>query len=345
MFRLLSVAAVAVLAAVAPAQKPPPKIKGKPTPDLVSIDPKFHVHDLAFSPDGSRLLMSGANKEIVSWVRAEKEGTYLKLHSDHVYGLAFSPDGTTFATGGNDSLIGIWDAAENEEKGLIKKHTDKVYGVAFLPDGKRLVSVGEDGLAAVWTVATRKPVAQLDYNGKLTALAVAPDGSRVAFANTVGRVYFWDLTSPRQVLHAEPQPKVEGEQAIWRLSYRPDGKAVAGVDEAARLAVWDATTGGVTRLLAGLKPTVARYSPDGKYLAVGFSDGMVRMYDPTGEKKLGELKCSEGHTIREMTFSPDSTVLAISDTYRYTVDVRSVRSLLVLKGPDEVKIATEVPGR
>jgi hypothetical protein len=136
----------------------------------------------------------------------------------------------------------------------------------------------------------------------VTALAVSPDGTRVASAaveNTENyTVRIWDVESgrPPQVL-AQPG-------RVDALVFSPDGRHLAGgVDTS--VVVWDAETGSVLFKAAGHQRQidVLAFSPNGQRLAsassipwASLSDGerSVRLWDATSGKSAGVLSAPDG---------------------------------------------------
>src|SRR5205823_355372 len=86
------------------------------------------------------------------------------------------------------------------------------------PDGSWLVSGGEDGITRVWDLASGK---QLDYRilqGRIAALTVTPDGSRVVAA-AGDHLYVWVPAEREAVLRFDA-----GQQGVASLAVTPDGK-------------------------------------------------------------------------------------------------------------------------
>ena len=68
--------------------------------------------DLAFSPDGARLVSVGRDHEVKVWDVASGANLHtLTAHDAVVTGVAFTPDGRFFATSSKDRQVKIWEAA------------------------------------------------------------------------------------------------------------------------------------------------------------------------------------------------------------------------------------------
>ena len=68
------------------------------------------VKDVAFSPDGARILTASADKTAKLWDAASGKLIASFDHQDSVKNAAFSPDGTRILTASADHTAKLWDA-------------------------------------------------------------------------------------------------------------------------------------------------------------------------------------------------------------------------------------------
>lgn len=190
----------------------------------------------------------------------------------------FSHDGRLFSALDSDgkSLM-LWDIAEGKELPAVKSN-NRLKKYLFSPDGKVIVTVDEDGLRVKsWDVVLQKQLAGFE-------LASTPDYSVLEFEEEAD------------------------ERPILALS--PDGNLLAfSYLDAVDLWKTDSTQGPV--LLGkheGLVNHLA-FSPDGKLIASGDEDGVVKVWDKTTLKELATFKGHE-EAVTVLTFSPDGRTLA-----------------------------------
>lgn len=96
------------------------------------------VFDLAFSPDGSQVLIAVGNRILVYDANDGDLLHSLKGHRDYVYAVAYARDGKRFASGGADKTIIIWT---NKCEGILKYcHNDSIQTLSYNPITQQLAS-------------------------------------------------------------------------------------------------------------------------------------------------------------------------------------------------------------
>ncbi len=147
---------------------------------------------------------------------------------------------------------------------LIRKrfqgHTSKVYSVDFDHEGRRLLTGAwkPDATARVWDVESGRGIARLDLGGMadgkttISCARFSQDGKRIVTATyrDDGSVYIWDAESLRgppgdtpRVI-TEPLVTFKGHQGpVTSAAFRPDGKLVATGGQDHMIRLWDPETG------------------------------------------------------------------------------------------------------
>jgi WD40 repeat protein len=109
------------------------------------------ILDMAFSPDGARLVSAGADHTARVWdVKTGRELVCFRGHGQRVYEAKFSPDGRRIASASADKTVNVWDADTGAVIHTLRGHNDRTYSVAFSRDGRRIASCSADGTIKVW---------------------------------------------------------------------------------------------------------------------------------------------------------------------------------------------------
>ena len=267
------------------------------------------VRFVAALPDGKTIVSTDAHS--IRWWDAAS-GKEVRRWSDgeaFLGNAALSPDGKVLAAAVEDDLR-AWDAAGGKELWKAEKVGRIV--TAFSPDSKVLATVGES--IRFRNAATGAVVREFEAKVGASAVAFAPDG-RTMLSLGVEGIRWWDLASGKIVHEAEAHKGVGCFVAV-----ASDGKrfATAGLEELrpydteATVRLWDAA--GRTELRRLLTYTrrehvaAVAFSPDGKQLASGDSDGRIYLYD-AGDG--AELRRWEGHegAVTALAFAADGKTL------------------------------------
>jgi WD40 repeat protein len=172
--------------------------------------------------------------------------------------VAFAPDDKTLLVGDRDG-VRWWDPAKGKELRSFAGTADglnlrRSTAARFTADGKTLVGTSGRVLHR-WDAATGEPLSpevhDAGHFAELKAVAVSPNGKRVATASHDGRIRVWDAAT------GKPLSTFAGDVGTsGNLEFSPDGKAVyATLKDRRRLARWDAVTGKLER----------EYAPDPKF--------------------------------------------------------------------------------
>lgn len=209
--------------------------------------------------------------------------------------LALHPSGAELATaGGNKSpptelIINRWRGDNLEELDFpLVDHTRLIKAAAYSPDGKQLATAAGDGVR-LWNlasgVATPLPGAE---EQPMLSLAFSADGGQLLGAGEGGLVQIWSVADRKLT-----KSFTVGERAFRAALFLPQGFAVAGDDGGIR--IWSG---------AALEPRVLKgnpgelfalaASPDGRLLAAGGADKVIRVWSLTADQLLLELR---GHTL------------------------------------------------
>ena len=105
----------------------------------------------AFSPDGSMVATSGADRTLrVHEVASGRELCQVKQFADWVTGVAFDRDGLGVAGSSADKLVKVFEARTGKLQTTYIGHSGPVLAVAFDPESNKAISAGVDRKLHVW---------------------------------------------------------------------------------------------------------------------------------------------------------------------------------------------------
>jgi WD40 repeat protein len=169
--------------------------EGKPL--ILISDPlkAASIQDLAFSPDGRLLAVtgihavgSGGQTVVIDAIT----GCEIAGGDHAAWRVAWHPDGKALAVIEQRGQVAILDA-QCQLIGRLRGITDAIQVLAFSTDGNWLVAAGEDRILRVWPAEGGKPVAALELSSHAGALRALPDPDQMAVLLSDGGVWVIDL--------------------------------------------------------------------------------------------------------------------------------------------------------
>jgi RNA polymerase sigma factor (sigma-70 family) len=243
-----------------------------------------------------------------------REVRVLGGHESTVY-VAFGKGGRLATYSGKS--VRLWDAATGKEIDRLLGHIAPIASGAFSPDGRTIATT--DAMSVrFWDAETGK---QLSAHGGALAgvekLAFSPDGKTLACVAGRAEVRLWELRGERVMRTFNAEHPKDTPVVGLGVAFSPDGKHLAqvytdGHPGPSYLRLWEVSEGKLARtLIDGVKFDLwgVTFSPDGKLLAAGDMNGLVRLFDTTRWEKVGEHDARD--QLRSLAFAPDSRTLAL----------------------------------
>jgi WD40 repeat protein len=290
-----------------------------PAPLLTYQGHSAAVVGVAWSPDGKRIASCSDDGTVQVWNAATGKRiwtfTFPGARENYVFAVAWSPDGKRIAAGGQTGVVAVLDEATGHSLALYNSQSLQIEGIAWSPDSKRIVFGSEDGGVQVWDTTTGKQLLHYTgHTGSIFRVAWSPDGKEIASASYDGTVQVWNATTGQHL-----QTYTMGVP-VWSVAWSPDGSRIVSGTGSAGLngrvysgntaKVWNAATG--QTLLTynghgdGNDVYALAWSPDGKYIASGGSDQMVRIWNAATGQTVSISQDFED-TVWDVAWSPDGT--------------------------------------
>ena len=274
------------------------------------------VWSAAFSPDGDRVVTASEDGTARVW--EVDTGIEMRGHARAVNSIQFSPDGRSVVTASRDGTASIWDAATGRETTRITG-TERQTGVwlmdfaAFVPDGSQVITAQEDGTVAFWDVTTgvqSSTCCALEEErgiwGAFSAEVVPRHADRVVVQYLDNSVHVWDLArDPASDLH-------DFGTGVLGVALSPQGDRIVTVSRektTAWAADWETNTFAEVASWPSSLASSLDFSPDGRWIAWGGLDGVVRIIDVTTGEEItkggdGQLRVANG-AATAVAFSTD----------------------------------------
>ena len=257
-------------------------------------------------------------------------------HDDAVYAVAFDRNSDLIVTAGRDQKARIWNARTGQLKVLLGRKADAAdptnaaqanslqEGHAYLAstvipfdNGNKILTSALENTTRIWDVKQGIELVRLDNTGIEAAAAVSSDGTLIATGSSKAEYRdVIDSTDGTEKFRTYPV-------RLWRTATT---LATRGTPKP-------------HRELDGHKEpaTAVAFSPDGKFLCSGDSDGHVILWQTSNGKKIGEYRGS-GQSVNAVLFSTDGkTMFAASDDGRVHI--------WNLESDKELKVHSMPPGK
>lgn len=233
-------------------------------------------------------------------------GSYLHLAAE-------TRDGSRFAiaeqSSGSENRIHLFDTSNWQETIEPLTVQGRVGALQFDPQGHYLV-IGDRKVVTtvtVWDTKTGKPAWPASTEGyNAGEFSISQDGRWLASANEKFVVRIRDLATGETIADGMAQGFF-----VSGLAFNPTATLLAATGGDQMLRIWDVGTRTSKHAipLNGIGNEVC-FSGNGKAVAVGTRDGVIRIIDPvTGSLKARLIE--PGSTVNQITFSPDDRLLVV----------------------------------
>ncbi|MCG9129822.1 trypsin-like peptidase domain-containing protein [Candidatus Poribacteria bacterium] len=321
-------------------------------------NPNLRVNSIAFSPDGETIVCGGWEKidrqgihddtlprgTVQLWDTAtgEHKETLIERYSDSVLTVGYSPNGSSLVSGSKDGTILLWDTTTYQLKASLK---GDFQAIVFSPDSRTLAITPDDQQISLLDAVTGDyKVAFTEHTDSVYNLVFNPDGNTIAGIGEDSTIRLWD------VLTGGHMKTITGHtRSVSSISFNTDGSNLAvgsgddnGTSGDKIIRILNVDSGCLQKTFeVPIKQQIEYrsqlidyviYSPNGKTLAIGSEDGIIRILDVESEefqdntfngfRGISAERSSLGYSTNGLTlaFSPDSNTLASVSRIMYGID-------------------------
>jgi WD40 repeat protein len=275
------------------------------------------VTGIVFTLDGNSLISVSRDGTMKRWdVTSGRLVWSENAHDGRVWSVTASEDGRILLSGGDDGLVRLWRLDSGHA--VSPSHDFAVRALAVTPDGAVVVSacgnlpsnlnpheVGSSTVCA-WDGQT----ARLRHSMRIwlpdgpDALALAPDGKRVAIA-LGSSLRLWEIGSESDVRSFEGH---KGD--IHAVAFGRKGQHLISAGSDGTLRRWDVESAvTLDKLYIGGRTMSIAVPWDDSIAIVGKQDGTVSMWDLDKQKQVHTIQGHQGRVF-SVALSPDGKIFA-----------------------------------
>lgn len=151
---------------------------------------------VTLSPDGSQVIIAVQADKPICLVHETAQGNLLQQYTQHSQPIAALMTDDQGRIGSLDSTsLQRWSTHGQK---VIAGHNDQITSLAAISNApQHVISGSRDSTAQRWDLNTARQVTQFSHGGPVTAVAVHPDGSRVATAGENKLARLWNVNGQR----------------------------------------------------------------------------------------------------------------------------------------------------
>ena len=313
----------------------------RPSENSIKFTHPGGVNAITFSPNGQFVVSAGNDRTLRLWNLSGKSVVdAFKGHEDVVTSVAFSPNGKFIVSGSRDNSLRLWDLYGNQIGEPLQGHESWVMAVAVSPDSDSILSSSNDRTIRLWdkneekltllfspkdgerrvVYSEDKVVFSIDGKGKNTRDIedITDDGQTSVKVGADRQSILWER-GKQKVTVSDSVLERSNEETITAIALAPDGKSVVSGTNRGTIQLWNIQDNqsfqkaniklDCTNKEEQCKNIMAiSLSQDGKFIASGSLDNIVRLWNSKGEF-IHEFK---GHTlpIESIAFSHDGKSIA-----------------------------------
>ncbi len=262
----------------------------------------------------------GSDGKIIQWRFSGNKWEALEIVGDRihdndrtndylVFSIDISPDEKLLAAGGLYSMNRDKNYVELYDLTNLKAAPKKIEGyksdvgdIHFTPDGKGFYARDNSGQSIRYSdLNTAREV--IAVKGKISALELSPDGSRLAGAGVGGNLYLWDVHNN----YAESSIAIPNA-SLTAVCFSPDSKTIVVGTTSGQVFIIE--NGRISRTLSGHTAGITniRFNFKGSFMATASKDWTVRLWN-YNELNRQPIVLSDHDWVWNLAFTPDDEQL------------------------------------
>jgi WD40 repeat protein/energy-coupling factor transporter ATP-binding protein EcfA2 len=281
------------------------------------------VHQVAWMPDGERLVSVSSDGRLLIWDVDSGEATLLRMDDRPLNAVVVTPDGRV-AYGGKSDNLRILEIISGEARALSNRpigEPDRVMSMALTPDGRTAI-LGSLPAIGSWDLDSD----QLDWfrtGYVVNGVAVTPDGSRAVYGGHNNEpnpfaLTVWDLAKGERTRLASGH-----SHEIGPVCTTSDGNFALSGSADNTIKIWDLSTLRLVRSLQAHSGAVVAIalSRDGKLFASHSWDNTLRIWECDRWEEFASLDLPCRGFPSALAFHPQDSRLAVADESDHSIKI------------------------
>ena len=258
-----------------------------------------HVHEAVLSPDDKHILAGLSIGRAEIWpLNGSKKPVWTGKANSEVMCVAFSPEGDRVAAGSRDGKVRVWVLnykGDRFESKLFFESTlpdlKIIHSISFIPGRKGIVAATQSGTVVLWPLEGKNRPRMFQRGKNIRAVACSPTGDRIASGSDDMRVCVWHIDGEENLIETRMGDKVKS------VVFDREGNWIAAGSVNGNVALWSLhgknklsapdreldLRNDLTEVGKGVKVTCVTFNPSGDRVAIGASDGYVRIWALNGQ--------------------------------------------------------------
>ena len=231
----------------------------------------------AWSPDGKRLA-TAAGKQMTLWSPTLEKEHVFAPQSSTVVALGWDKPGRDLAAAINGGLV-VHRIEAPRFQMRHYKWAAPCLAAAFSPNGRYLATGTQDGSVHFWHLSTGRDSQMRGYPSKVEQISWSGDSRYLATAAD-DQVVVWDF-SGKGPEGSRPLQLRGHTDRIECVAFQPSGNHLVTGGRDWRVSLWlpGKSPVALDAQLTDSEPTCLRWSPDGRFVAVGERSGKISVFE------------------------------------------------------------------
>ncbi len=207
-------------------------------------------------------------------------------HNDMVHSMVMSDNGKLFASSSNNKIIKIWIVATTMEYRTLSGMDGRVHQMDFADDNIHLAGLSSHDQLHIWNVMTGESKLIIEASGTSKGLSFIQNDTKIVHTSDGGMLAVSDVNSGETV-----------ETEVYSTSFTVDkeNEIAYVLNHLGEMVCFDLKTMSIIKTIRLFKEfnfpfTRGDITSDGRFIAYGFNDDVLRIWDTQLEKFVYESK-------------------------------------------------------